>query len=308
MVEISVVIPVYKTEAYVDELAARLQRVLKDLVTRHEIIFIDDGSPDNSWKLIDSLANRFSQVRGIKLSRNFGQHSAIAAGLRHASGDWVVVMDGDLQDLPEDIPALYKTAIDGAKIVVAKRVTRDEKYLKKFASKLFYKLFASLTGSSLTHQHGNFGIYSRKVIDSINQMPENERSFGLFAEWVGFDRAEILVDRAKRDYGNSSYTFVSLIRLASKSIISYSNKPLYFVTTLGLIIFVASTSFAFFLFVRYLLFGVEAQGWTSLMVALFLNSGLIIGTLGILGIYVGSIFTEVKHRPQYIIDLDTQDF
>ena len=139
-------------------------------------------------------------------------------------------------------------------------------------------------------------------------MPENERSFGLFAEWVGFDRAEILVDRAKRDYGNSSYTFVSLIRLASKSIISYSNKPLYFVTTLGLIIFVASTSFAFFLFVRYLLFGVEAQGWTSLMVALFLNSGLIIGTLGILGIYVGSIFTEVKHRPQYIIDLDTQDF
>jgi dolichol-phosphate mannosyltransferase len=137
-------------------------------------------------------------------------------------------------------------------------------------------------------------------------MPENERSFGLFAEWVGFKRSEILVNRAKRNHSSSSYSYLSLIRLASKSIISYSNKPLYIVTTVGFLIFVISISFASVLLARYLIFGVQAQGWTSLMVAIFLNSGLIIGTLGILGIYIGSIFSEVKRRPQFVIDLDTQ--
>ncbi len=307
MIEISVVIPVFKTEVYVEELASRLQTVLNGLVDEYEVIFIDDGSPDNSWALIESATNRVKQIRGLKLSRNFGQHSAISAGLLHSVGNWVVVMDGDLQDLPEDIPELYRAAKEGADSVVAKRITRDDDAIKKFSSKFFYRTFARLTGSSLTHEFGNFGIYSRKVIDSINRMPENERSFGLFAEWVGFERSEILVNRARRDHGQSSYSYLSLFRLASKSIVSYSNKPLYFVTSIGFILFVSSISFAVVLLARYLIFGVQAQGWTSLMVAIFLNSGLIIGTLGILGIYIGSIFNEVKRRPQFVIDLDTRE-
>ena len=306
MIDISVVIPVFRTSVFIEELATRLQLVLNGLVNEYEIIFIDDGSPDQSWMLIDDLAKRNPQIRGLKLSRNFGQHSAISAGLLNASGKWVVVMDGDLQDMPEDIPELYRVAMSGTDSVLARRSTRDDGVLKKVNSRIFYKVFAKLTGSTLTHEYGNFGIYSRKVINSINQMPENERSFGLFAEWVGFKRSEILVNRAKREHGPSSYSYLSLIRLASKSIVSYSNKPLYVVTTVGFLIFVISISFASVLLARYLIFGVQAQGWTSLMVAIFLNSGLIIGTLGILGIYIGSIFSEVKRRPQFVIDLDTQ--
>jgi dolichol-phosphate mannosyltransferase len=307
MVEISVVIPVFKTETYINELAQRLLAVLNELGIEFEILFIDDGSPDNSWTLIETLANQVSQIRGIKLSRNFGQHSAIAAGLTYASGNWIVVMDGDLQDLPEDIPVLYRAALNSSNSVIARRMARDEKFLKKFSSNIFYKIFSKLTGSSLTHEYGNFGIYTRKVIDSINRMPENERSFGLFAEWVGFQRSEVLVSRAKRGHDKSSYTFGSLFRLAGKSIVSYSNKPLYLVTSAGFVILAASVTFAIALLVRYLIFGVQAQGWTSLMVALFLNTGLIIGTLGIIGIYIGSVFNEVKRRPQFLIDTDTQD-
>lgn len=307
MVQISVVIPVYKTAEFIPVLSERLNNVISSLVEDYEIIFIDDGSPDNSWTLIEAVSSKYQNVFGIQLSRNFGQHSAIAAGLEASSGDWVVVMDGDLQDLPEEIPKLFTRAIEGSQSVVARRIIRDDNFLKKLFSKLFYKAFAKLTGSTLTHEYGNFGIYSRNVINAINDMPESQRSFGLFAEWVGFERVEVPVSRAKRESGRSSYSLFALLRLAGRSIVSYSNKPLYFVTTLGLILFIGSIAFAMALFVRFLVFGVEAEGWTSLMVALFLNSGLIIGTLGVIGIYIGSIFTEVKRRPNYIVENETRD-
>lgn len=305
---LSVVSPVYGCVQALPELCERLQIILSSLTSDYEIILINDGSPDNSWSIIQQLAAEDARVKGINLSRNFGQHYAITAGLDFAHGDWVVVMDCDLQDRPEEIPKLYEKARSGYDIVVGRRAERKDHWAKKGLSKVFYRVFAYFSGTKVDNRIGNFGIYAQKVIRSIRRLKEQNRSFGLFAIWVGFRRAEIDVDHAARSHGRSSYTFRKMAKLALDSILAHSDKLLRLTVKLGLTVSVLSLIYAAWIALRYYLWATPIIGWTSLIVSVYFTAGLIIGTIGIVGLYVGKIFDEVKHRPLYIIDSLTFEY
>jgi len=301
MPHISVVIPVYKAEKCLQVLYARLRSSLEIITEDFEIILVEDCGGDRSWDIILELAQKDSRVKGIQFSRNFGQHYGITAGLDHCNGDWVVVMDCDLQDRPEEILRLYAKAQEGYDVVVGMRKNRQDSYFKKISSKLFYMVYSYFTGSKINNRIGNFGIYSRKVIHNITKLREQNRSFGLFAIWVGFNRMEIEVEHGRRLHGKSTYNFKRLFKLAFDSIISYSNKLLFLFVNLGFIIAFLSLIAIFWLVFRNLVWGIAIIGWTSLIVSIYLTSGLLIAIIGIVGIYIGKIFNEVKGRPLYII-------
>lgn len=302
---ISVVTPVYGCSGSLHELSARLHKVLSAIGGDYEIFMVNDGSPDDAWAVIQDLAHENQRVKGINLSRNFGQHYAITAGLEFAQGDWVIVMDCDLQDVPEEIAKLYRKALEGYDVVVGQRARRKDKLLKKLGSRMFYKVFAYFTGSRVDNRIGNFGIYRRKVIRGILAMKEQSRSFGLFALWVGFRRIEIEIEHARRPQGESSYTLRRMLQLATNSIVSHSNKLLHMSVKMGFLLSLMSLTYACWLVTRYFMWGTPVAGWSSLMVSIYFTTGLIIGSIGVLGIYVGKIFDEVKRRPLYIIESTT---
>ncbi|MGB4268090.1 MAG: glycosyltransferase family 2 protein [Spirochaetota bacterium] len=298
----SVVIPVYKCPWTLHELYERLKKTLEHINKNFEIIMVDDGSPLNDWEIITALAKKDTRVKGIKLSRNFGQHYAITAGLDFAKGSWVVVMDCDLQDKPEEILKLYNKAMEGYDIVVGIRARRKDGFFKKMSSKIFWKMYSYFTDTKIDGRIGNFGIYSQKVITSILNMKEHTRSFGLFALWVGFKRVEIEIDHSQRKAGNSSYTLTKLINLTLDAILSHSQKPLILFIKLGFIISFISFIFAIFLIVQHYMLAIPVAGWTSIMVSIYFLSGIIITCIGIVGIYIGKVYNEVKNRPLYIIE------
>lgn len=302
---ITVVSPIYKCSEAITELCIRLHLSLTLITNDYEIILVNDSSPDGSWEIIKNMTKIDSRVKGINLSRNFGQHYAITAGLDCAAGDWIVVMDGDLQDLPEEIKKLYETAQSGYDLVVGLRTNRKDSMVKKYLSKIFYMVFNSLNDSKINNQIGNFGIYSNKVIKSIGQLKEQNRSFGLFAIWVGFRRAEVSINHAERPYGISSYTLIKMMKLAFDSIISHSDKLLRLTISIGLVISLVSVIVIFYILLLYIFYGVPVIGWSSLIVSIYLMGGFILAGVGILGIYIGKIFNEVKNRPLYIIQETT---
>ena len=302
---LSVVSPIYGCAQALPELCERLHTVLGSFTPNYEIILVNDASPDEAWVAIQALADMDPRVKGINLSRNFGQHYAITAGLDFASGDWVVVMDCDLQDLPEEIPKIYQTAQSGFDIVVGRRADRKDHWLKKFFSRMFYRVFAYFSGTAVDNRIGNFGIYAKKVIRSIRTLKEQNRSFGLFALWVGFRRTEIDVVHAVRTHGRTSYTFRKMAALAIDSIVAHSDKLLRLTVKFGLFVSFLSLLYAAWIVFRYFIWATPIIGWTSLIVSIYFTAGLIIGTVGIVGLYVGKIFDEVKGRPLYIIDATT---
>jgi len=298
---ISVVSPVYGCAECLLELCDRLRKALEPITPHYEILLVNDASPDDAWLVICELAKRDERIRGINLSRNFGQHYAITAGLDFSRGDWIVIMDCDLQDAPEELNKLYSAAQEGYDMVVGRRSERRDGWAKRTASKLFYKTYAYFTGSEIDHRIGSYGIYSRKVIESIRDIKEQARSFGLLALWVGFSRLEIDIHHAKRAHGNSSYNLSRMVNLAMDSIISHSNRLLYTTVKLGLLLSAASLGCAAWIAIRYVFYKTAVTGWTSLIVSIYFTTGLIIGCLGFVGLYVGKIFTEVKRRPLYVV-------
>lgn len=299
--KISVVIPCYHCADFLRELYRRLIACLEQITGQFEIIFVNDASPAGDWDVIKELASRDRRVKGINLSRNFGQHYAITAGLDCCDGQWVVVMDGDLQDTPEEIKKLYDKTAEGYDIVVGKRENRQDPLIVRITSKWFYVVFNYLTGQNLDNKISNFGIYSRKVIEHVRQFRESDRSFGLLVMLVGFSRLEVGVEHARRASGRSSYSLKSRFNLALEHILSHSNKPLMLAIQTGFLISSMSFVYACWLIIRYFFNAHVASGWTSLMVSLFFLSGLIIMVIGIVGLYIGKIYNEVKHRPLYII-------
>ncbi len=301
-IDISVIIPVYKNEPFIDELVSRLKGTLNAITHDFEIIFVNDGSPDRSWERIKENAQTDHRVMGVRFSRNFGQHMAITAGLDYCSGAWVIVMDGDLQDKPEEITKLYRKIGEGYDVVFARRHRRKDSFFKKMVSKLFYKALDLLTEDKHDTSVANFGIYSRKAIDYFKQMRERSRLFPLFIRWLGFKTAYVDVDHGERNSGKSAYTFSKKINLALDTIISMSNKPLKFSIKLGFLLSFFSLLYALFLIIKYLVWGIPVEGWTSLMVSIYFLSGLLLSMGGILGLYIGKVFDEVKNRPLYVID------
>jgi glycosyltransferase involved in cell wall biosynthesis len=305
---ISVVIPVYRSEESLYELSERLCKTLDGLVSSYEIIFVEDSSPDKSWEVIKKISSLDSRFVGLKLSRNFGQHSAISAGLKKSNGQWVVVMDCDLQDQPEEIAKLYHRALEGFDQVVAIRKNRQDKLLKIFQSRVFAKILSYLSGDRINPAVGNFGIYKRDVIDNLNSFKEQGLTFGLMAKWVGFSRDEIEVLHSPRLYGKTTYSFRALIRLGFGSILSHSDRLLKINVKIGFSLSIFSTLVGIWILFRYLFVGESAVGWPSLMVFMTFTTGIILASIGIVGLYIGRIFEEVKERPKFIIWEDTTKF
>lgn len=300
-VKISVVSPVYGCKACLYELYERLVNSLSQITEQFEIILVNDACPQNSWEHIVALCAKDVRVKGINLSRNFGQHYAVTAGLDHARGEWVVVMDCDLQDKPEEIIKLYNKAMEGYDIVFGKRVERQDSFLKRLSSLAFYRVLEYFTDTKHDSSIANFGIYAKKVIETINRYREQNRDFLLFAKIVGFKKIEIEIEHAQRAHGKSSYSLSKLINLAVDMILAHSNKPLRLSIQLGFLIASSSLGFAVWLVLRYFFWHTPTEGWTSLMVSMFFMFGLLFAILGITGLYIGKIFDEVKNRPLYII-------
>jgi glycosyltransferase involved in cell wall biosynthesis len=300
-IHISIVTPSYLCGGCISELHRRLTETLKSLPGNYEIIIVEDGSPANDWEIISEICARDKRVVGIKLSRNYGQHFAITAGLDHARGDLVVVMDCDLQDRPEDIPKLYAKAQEGHDVVFARRAVRHESLYRRWSSDFFTLFYNYLGDIKADNSTSNFSISSRRVIDYVRQFRERNRSFPLFLNLVGFHRAFVDVGYSDRFAGKSSYTFGKLLDFAVQCIVSQSNKPLRLSIRFGFALALASIFYGGLILVRYFIYSVSVPGWTSLIVLMCLLGGLGFANLGILGMYLGKVFDEVKNRPLYSV-------
>jgi len=298
---LSVVSPVYRAENIVTELVAQLCEQLETITENYEIILVNDCSPDNSWSEIVAECEKNKKVKGIDLSRNFGQHYAITAGLNYAQGEWIVVMDCDLQDRPDEIPNLYRKAQEGYDSVFAQRIKRQDPFLKNFFSKIFYVLFSYLTDTKQDPTVANFGIYNRKVIDSILAMNDNIRFFPTMVQWVGFQKCYLPVQHAGRVEGKTSYSFKSLAKLAINNILAFSDKPLRLTVKLGFLISFLSFLLAIYNVVAHLSGIIQVAGFTTTVFSIWFVAGLILVVLGIVGLYVGKTFENVKNRPTFIV-------
>jgi glycosyltransferase involved in cell wall biosynthesis len=299
---ISFVSPVYRAEKILEKLVEEIQKVMQAIDKPYEIILVDDRSPDNSWEVMKSISHEFPEVKSIRLSRNFGQHPAIIAGLTQAKGEWIVVLDCDLQDQPREVFKLYHKALEGFDVVLAKRKNRQDGFLKKMSSLIFSKTYGFFTDTEYDNEVANFGVYHWKVIQSILEISDSIKFFPLFVKFVGFNSTSIVVEHAQRQEGNSSYSLSKLISLAFNSIISFSNKPLKLFVKFGLTISIISFLFGLYNVYLTLTNQIDVLGYSSIIVSIWFLSGVIITTVGVTGIYVGKIFDQTKNRPTFIID------
>jgi len=299
---ISVVSPVYKAREIVPELVSRLKNVLVSLSVDFEIILVDDGCPQQSWISISDECKKDDRVVGLKLSRNFGQHNAITAGLAHAKGEWIVVMDCDLQDQPEEIFRLIDKSKEGYKVVFAIRNTRQDIFLKRLSSKLFYRFFSYMTETKQDARIANFGIYHRSVVEAILSMKDHIRYFPAMVQWVGFDRCGIEVKHASRFSGRTSYNWKGLFKLATLNVLAFSAKPMYITIKIGLLIVLVAVFISVYYFFKWLIGDIVVLGFSSLIISIWLLFGIMISFIGIVGLYVGGVFDKVKDRPLFIVD------
>ncbi len=300
-IKISIVSPVYRSEKMVHMLVERIVQSVTTITEDYEIILVNDASPDASWQMIEHECNKDKRVKGINLSRNFGQHYAITAGLNYAKGEWVVVMDCDLQDRPEEIPALYQKAMEGYDIVYARRVDRQDKGLKKLSSTIFHKTFDWLSGSATDKAIANFGIYKQCVIAEYNRMPERARSFPALVNYLGFCKTAIDVQHAERAEGKSSYNVYKLLKLTFDVIISNSNMPLRMAVGLGFGMSVLSFLLALYNVIARLVGFISFPGYTTTVFSIWFVGGLLLFVLGIIGLYIGKIFDQVKGRQLFVV-------
>jgi dolichol-phosphate mannosyltransferase len=307
MPHISVVSPVYRAEGCVAELCRRLKLAVAPITEDFEIILIEDRGPDNSWAAIREEASKDVRVRGIRLAKNFGQHRAITAGLDIAKGDWVVVIDCDLQDPPEGIPLLYAKAHEGYEIVVALFEERVESTLRQKLSQSFWTGLSWLAGIPFDHRIGNFRIMSQRVVENFCGYREQLRLLGGITALMGFTTTTLPLKREERYAGETSYTYRKLLAIAVDIAMAYSDKPLKLSVTAGLLI----SGLAIIVGGVILLLGltgmINVPGWASVMVSLYLIGGLIIANLGVIGYYIGKTFDETKRRPLYVIENTTDD-
>ena len=301
MPHLSVVTPVYRAEDCLEELYRRLVATLPGITQDFEIIMVEDCGGDRSWEIMRQLAGRDPRVKGIQFSRNFGQHYGITAGLDHCDGDWVVVMDCDLQDRPEEIPRLYAKAREGYEVVIASRNQNSGPPLKRFASWLFYRLFSWLADMDYDARAGNYRMISRNVVATIRQMREQLRLFGALLNWTGYPTASVPVQHDERHEGRSTYTFAKLWRLAAQTIVAYSDKPLRLAIRFGFIVSLFAFCYGIYILANALFYGSTIVGWASLIVSIYFIGGIIIAILGMLGIYLGRTYEETKRRPLYIV-------
>ena len=299
---LSVAIPVHNETSVLPELLRRLKSVLDQLAGGpHQIVFVDDGSTDGTFDLLAEAARQDPRILALSLSRNFGHQAAITAGLDHVTGDAVVVMDGDLQDVPEVIPQFVEKLHDGFDVVYAKRVRRKEPWLLRLCYFVFYRMMARLSDIQLPLDSGDFGLMSRRVVDQLRRMPEHHRYLRGMRTWVGFRQIGIEVERAERHSGKSKYDLMRLLKLAFDGIFAFSIVPIRAAALLGAFVMFLSTLFVLYSVYARLFLQRSPRGFTALLVAVTFLSGVVLFFLGVIGEYVGRIYEEIKARPHYVI-------
>lgn len=299
--DLSIVSPVYMGEKMLEELVRRIHEAVRPLTSDYEIVLVNDCSPDASWKKITEICTKDKQVKGINLSRNFGQPYAITAGLSYAKGDYVAVIDCDLQNKPEDLPAMYRKALEGYDIVSARRVVREDTFLKRMSSAVFHRVYDFLSGFETDKAVAEFGIYSQKIVRVYCSIPEYSRSFVELIHTLGFKKATVDVLHDHRLEGKSSYNLYRLLKLSFNSIISNSNRPLYIAVSLGLMMSLLSFMMAIYnIFAKFIGLN-EVVGYTSTIFSIWFVGGILLFMMGVLGLYIGKIFDQVKGRPVFIV-------
>lgn len=301
-VQLSIVIPVYNAANTIQTLVEQLHEHCKPLNLSYEIILVDDRGPDHSWEVISEICKTDQSVKALQLSRNFGQHPAITAGLEIVKGEFVVVMDCDLQDRPDQIPLLYNHLIqENLDMVLARRVQRQDSFTKRMSSKYFYKTLSYFTNTQQDASVANFGIYRYDTIREVVRMGDFVRFFPLFIRWVGFNIGYLEIQHASREDGGSNYTFRKLWNLALDNIVSFSNKPLYMTINLGIFIIFLSFLAIIVNLYKYFTGQIEIMGYTSTIILFSFFFGVVIFILGVIGIYIAKIFDQVKGRQVYIV-------
>ncbi|GAC16883.1 glycosyltransferase family 2 protein [Aliiglaciecola lipolytica] len=299
---LSILIPVYNESCVIDDFLKRLESAVEALTCEIELVFVDDGSVDDTCQIIDNYGLFTTERKIIKFSRNFGKEAALSAGLKATSGDAVILIDADLQDPPELIENMLSMWLKGADVVNMCRTKREgESWFKKFSAKCFYKLLNRLSDIPIPENVGDFRLISRQVVDVINAMPEKNLYMKGILSWPGFSTVTLHFERDARYCGESKWPFFKLLNLALEGITSFSTKPLQVATWLGVL--VASSAFIYggIIVAKTLLFGESVAGFPSLMVTMLALGGFQLLTVGIMGTYIGRIYTEVKNRPKYII-------
>ena len=299
---ISVVVPVLNEYSIISVLVSEIKLGCEKITDNYEIIIVDDGSTDETWSSIKKESLIEDRIKGLRFSRNFGQHYAITAGLEFSKGDFVVVMDGDMQDNPAVIPNLFKKAQEGYEVVFVSRQNRPESLVYRLLQKLYYVILRILSGIDFDSSEANFSILSRKVVEAYKTFPENARFYGSTVKWLGFKRTSIKANHGSRFAGLPSYTFRKRVNLAMDVVLAFSNRPLKAAITFGVILASISAISMVLLFYKSLKYGFAVTGWASLIGTIIFSTGSLMTILGILGVYLGRVFNEVKSRPLYIVD------
>jgi len=299
---LSIAIPLHNEEEVLPELLCRTRMVLDQIAGGpHEIVFVDDGSTDRTLVILEEAVKQDPRIQVISLSRNFGHQAAITAALDYVTGEAALVMDGDLQDVPEVIPQFVEKYQQGYEVVYAQRVRRKESWPLRICYFVFYRMMTKLSDIRLPLDSGDFGLMSRRVIDQVRQMPEHHRYLRGMRSWVGFRQTGLTVERAERHSGKSKYSVMRLMKLAADGIFAFSIVPIRAAALFG--------GFVMFLSILYVLYALYAkvflqespQGFTALLLAVTFLSGVVLFFLGVIGEYVGRIYEETKARPQYVI-------
>ncbi len=298
---ISVVVPIFNEEMNVRKLYKRIEETMNLVENPYEIIFVNDGSRDASMPIILSIAEENSSVKFIDLSRNFGHQIAITAGIEHAVGDYIVIMDGDGQDPPELIPSLYEKACEGFEVVYAKRKSRQgETWLKKFTAKLFYRLLSKMTKVEIPLDTGDFRLIHRKIQRVLKHMPEQDKYLRGQIAWIGFNSTFVEYDREERMGGETKFSYSKMLKFAMDGVLSFSSWPLKLATILGFS--VSLVAFGMILYSVYQkFFGYTIQGWTSLQISILFLGGVQLIGMGMLGEYISRMSENVKNRPTYVV-------
>jgi len=301
--DLSVVVPIFNEEANIAVLYIRVRKVLDAMNISYELIFVNDGSKDQSIQLIEALALSNPSVKFIDFSRNFGHQIAVTAGLDHSSGKRVVIIDADLQDPPELISDLYKKMDEDYQVVYARRKSRKgESFLKKLTAKLFYRILASITSIEIPVDTGDFRIIDRKIVDVLKQMPEQEKYLRGQISWIGFKQTYIEYERVERLGGTTGYTYKKMFKFAIDGITSFSDFPLKFASMAGFIVsFFAFIVMVYTLYSKFILKD-TVQGWTSIMLSVMFIGGIQLICVGIIGEYISRIGNNIKKRPLYVVN------
>jgi len=302
--QVSIISPVYGAEKIIDELVKQIIVNINPLVTDFEIILIDDCGPDESWLKIVDHCKKHPFVKGIKLSRNFGQHSAITAGIDYATGTYLIIMDCDLQDDPKYFKQLLVKASEGYDIVYTVKTSRKHPFVKNISAKLFNYIFNLLTNNSNIKSNTNIGSYSlisRKVAEAFKNINDYHRHYLMVLRWLGFNSSYIEIEHKERFIGKSGYTLTKLIKHGIDGITSQSDRLLRIFIGIGLLISSISFLSIILIITLYFVNGFQS-GWASMVILILFSTGIILTGIGILGIYTGKIFEQTKNRPKYLVD------